>query len=827
MTHTYSDSNPQLKLAFNYVQYTNQNIFLTGKAGTGKTTFLKTLREYSPKRMVVVAPTGVAAINAGGVTIHSFFQLPFGPQIPQISGNDKRFNSRPGAGNSGSAHRFSKNKINLIRSLNLLVIDEISMVRADVLDAIDATLRRFRNRYLPFGGVQVLMIGDLQQLAPVVKEEDWDILRNYYDTCFFFSSRALKQSDFVGIELQHIYRQSEQSFIDMLNKVRDNNLRPEDLQVLNNRYKPGFLPHEDEGYITLTTHNYQAKHINELQLKKLPGTVHKFRSTVEDEFPAISYPADEVLELKSGSQVMFLKNDTSPEKRYFNGKIGKVIAISDDEIEVLCPGDPDSISVSPATWENTKYRLNETNGEIEEQLAGKFTQYPLKLAWAITIHKSQGLTFEKAIIDARQSFAHGQVYVALSRCKSLEGLVLSTPLNEQSVINDNNVTGFINAVEQNQPGEEELKKHRKEYELQLLNELFDFSLILKHISYIMNYWNENETVILGNLKTNLQEFLNEFRQEITTVAIKFRPQLEKLVHKPIFAEENSDLQDRLKKAANYFLEKLIHLNATHLEHSGYETDNKTIWKRLAEMQDVLATEIEIKKASLQSVTKGFQVTRFLTERAVAAIEKPSGKARTQAAGIKLKHPDFYKKIVQWRSNKASETGLDEGKVLLRRVMVEISEQLPSTASELKTIKGMGGKKMEQFGQDLLSLLLNYRSEKGMSLPLNAEEEIALAGLDTKEISLVLFRQGVKVPEIAKRRNFAVSTIETHLAHFISKGKLDIFELIDDKKYNIVAQCINEKSESETITDMRNKLGEGYSYGEIRMVMAHLNQTAIN
>lgn len=826
MPKLYDNSNPQLKLAFNYVQYTNQNIFLTGKAGTGKTTFLKTLKENSPKRMVVVAPTGVAAINAGGVTIHSFFQLPFGPQVPQMSGTDNRFNNSSGAGNKGPAFRFSKNKINLIRSLNLLVIDEISMVRADVLDAIDATLRRFRNRHLPFGGIQLLMIGDLQQLAPVVKDDEWVILKNFYDTCFFFSSRALKQSNFVGIELQHIYRQSEQSFIDLLNKVRDNNLMHEDLQALNNRYKPGFSPRDDEGYISLTTHNYQAKLINDLQLNKLPGTVQKFHCTIEDEFPAISYPADEVLEVKPGSQVMFLKNDPSPEKRYFNGKIGKVINIAEGEIEVLCPGDAESIFVSSATWENTKYRLNETTGEIEEQVVGKFIQYPLKLAWAITIHKSQGLTFEKAIIDARQSFAHGQVYVALSRCKSLEGLVLSTPLNEQSVINDNTVTGFINDVEQNQPDEEKLRIHRKEYELQILNELFDFSLILRNIAYITNYWNENETVLLGNLNMNLQEFLKDFKQEITAVAIKFRPQLEKLAHKPIFAEDNTELQDRLKKAAKYFLDKLIDLNETHLKHSAFETDNKAILKRLAEMQEVLETEIEIKKASLQSVAKGFQVNRFLTERAVAAIEKPAVKARTQAAGIKLTHPDFYSKIVQWRSNKAAETGLDEGKILLRRVMVEISENLPSTALELKAIKGMGGKKMEQFGQDLLSLLLNYRNEKGMTLPLNAEEEIALAGLDTKEISLVLFRQGMKVPEIAKRRNFAVSTIETHLSHFISAGRLDVFELIDTDKYGNIARCIKEKSESDTITEMKNKLGEGYSYGEIRIVMAHLNQTAV-
>ena len=323
----YYSNNPQLTLAFNFIHYTNQNIFLTGKAGTGKTTFLKNLKKISPKRMVVVAPTGVAAINAGGVTIHSFFQLPFGPQIPHIEGHHNFMNRQPGEGKQDHINRFSKNKINLIKSLDLLVIDEISMVRADVLDSIDATLRRFKNRYQPFGGLQLLMIGDLQQLAPVVKDDEWSILKKYYDTCFFFSSRALQKAEFTGIELKHIYRQSEQAFINLLNKVRDNKMDATDFQLLNSRYIPGFLPEEEEGYITLTTHNYQAKNINEAHLQKLSTKLHRFQCRIEGEFPAISYPADEVLELKTGSQVMFLKNDTSVEKRYYNGKIGKVISI--------------------------------------------------------------------------------------------------------------------------------------------------------------------------------------------------------------------------------------------------------------------------------------------------------------------------------------------------------------------------------------------------------------------------------------------------------------------------------------------------------------------
>ena len=347
-------SNPQLELAFNFLQYTNQNIFLTGKAGTGKTTFLRNLKKQSPKRMVVVAPTGVAAINAGGVTIHSFFQMSFGPQIP-VSPDQQRQVAVPADGNvAAGIKRFSREKINIMRSLDLLVIDEISMVRADVLDGIDEVLRRYKNRYKPFGGVQLLMIGDLQQLAPVVKDDDWAILKDYYDTCFFFSSHALKRSKFMGIELNHIFRQSDQRFIDLLNKVRENRMDAATLQELNQRHIPGFNPEEKEGYITLTTHNYQSQQINDSKLGQLGAQSHRFKAEVQGEFPEYSYPTDLELELKVGAQVMFVKNDISADKRFYNGKIGKITNIDDETIEVQCPGDYLPIDVEKAEWAKCK-----------------------------------------------------------------------------------------------------------------------------------------------------------------------------------------------------------------------------------------------------------------------------------------------------------------------------------------------------------------------------------------------------------------------------------------------------------------------------------------
>ena len=427
--------NPQIELAFDYVMYTNRNIFLTGKAGTGKTTFLHRIKEESIKRTVVVAPTGVAAINARGMTIHSFFQLPFGPFLPGQKDDLSR------------KRKFRRKKINLIRNLDLLIIDEVSMVRADLLDSIDSVLRRFKNPMKPFGGVQLLMIGDLHQLPPVVKDEEWRLLNEYYDTPYFFGSLALKQTDPISVELKHIYRQSDSIFIDLLNRVRDNALDTEVLQKLNSRYIPKFKAPENEPYITLTSHNASANKINAEKLAEITGIVHKFKAEVTGDFPPHIYPTEEILEFKEGSQVLFIKNDPSPEKQFYNGKIGRITEIDGGVIYVKCPGDYQPIAVGKSEWTNVKYNLNEETKEVEEDEVGTFEQYPLKLAWAITIHKSQGLTFERAVIDAKAAFAHGQVYVALSRCKSFEGIVLRSKINYSSVKTDSVVRNYSENAE--------------------------------------------------------------------------------------------------------------------------------------------------------------------------------------------------------------------------------------------------------------------------------------------------------------------------------------------------------------------------------------------
>ncbi|WP_423127888.1 helix-turn-helix domain-containing protein [Gaoshiqia sp. Z1-71] len=811
--------NELLDLAFHFVRDTNQNIFLTGKAGTGKTTFLKNLKRESPKRMMVVAPTGVAAINAGGVTIHSFFQMSFGPQVPQE--NPSLTISNPEGLNAPTAiKRYSKEKINIIRSLDLLVIDEISMVRADLLDGIDEVLRRFRDKRKPFGGVQLLMIGDLQQLAPVVKDDEWEILRKYYDTCYFFSSLALRKSCYVSIELKHIYRQSDENFIRLLNKIRENELDEETLAELNKRYLPGFHPNDQEGYITLTTHNYQAQEINQSKLNGLKTKAHTFQARIRGEFPEYMYPTEPELALKAGAQVMFVKNDSSVSKRYYNGKIGTLHSITDDGLKVQCPNETELIWVEPEEWQNAKYALNPETQEIEETVAGTFEQYPLKLAWAITIHKSQGLTFEKAIINARQSFAHGQVYVALSRCKSLEGLVLSAPIMPQSVKNDHTVSHFISEVEQNQPDDQDLLKAKQLYQQQLLTELFDFNPVQRHIQYVLKLCNEHGSLLLGNLNQQLQSILPTLKTELIEVAGKFQRQLISLSGLAAEAEQNEALQERVKKACPYFLKTMDTVILQALKTANFETDNQAIRKSLQEGLQRLRHELKVKQASLESCLDGFELKRYLDSRAKAAIE-PEGSRAADGTGHAAisKYPDFFKQMLAWRHQKAKESRVEIARVMRQKTLLELVEKLPATIAQLKAVKGMGGKKMQQFGKEILKMTIEYRRRKGLELPLKADNEISGAGLDSKETSLHLFQQGLTVAEIAQKRQMAQSTIEGHLAHFVGLGELDINRLVDPQKRKVIAELAVRKPGS-SLGELKAALGSSYSYAEIRYVIKH-------
>lgn len=597
------EQNLELRTAWDFVENTGRSIFLTGKAGTGKTTFLKTVMERSRKRPIVVAPTGVAAINAGGVTIHSFFQLPFSPYVPGAKVESK--------------FDFGREKRKIIASSDLLIIDEISMVRADLLDAIDAVLRRFREHGQPFGGMQLLMIGDLAQLTPVVTPEDERMLKPYYETPYFFGSKALQQTDYVTIQLEHVYRQQDASFISILNEVRSGHPSAEALAKLNSRVT---LHPSPDLAIRLTTHNNLANSYNESELQKLPGHPVMYHAEIQGTFPEYSYPTAETLVLKEGAQVMFVKNDPSGNHLYYNGRIGRVVTATEKRLTVFCEGDSEIIEVEPLEWENTRYTLNEQTREIESEVQGTFKQLPLRLAWAITIHKSQGLTFDRAIIDANQSFAPGQVYVALSRCRTLEGLVLATPLNSRAVINDERVDSYISRQESEAERSIcQLPVLKQEYERYLLVQLFDFRAVYALEETMVRIFAEFFYHSHASLKQLHDQTLINLQQRVLTVASKWQQQIQAM---PIEAIRNTDFLDRVRHSAEYFERELCDILAKSIELSAkVETNNKQAARRLGNaLPDLRQTWLARRYLLQRMADKGFTVGQYLHEKQMSMLD---------------------------------------------------------------------------------------------------------------------------------------------------------------------------------------------------------------
>jgi len=651
-----AEMNPAMQLAYDYLESTNTTVFLTGKAGTGKTTFLQNLRQTSKKKLAVVAPTGVAAINAGGMTIHSFFQLSFAPVIP--SGTE-----RP------EAH-YSTEKKELLANLELLIIDEISMVRPDVLDHIDLILRNIKGSRFPFGGVQLLLIGDLSQLSPIIRDDEWSILRPYYATPYFFSSQVMQKARYVRIELDHVFRQKEQAFVDILNEVRNQSISEASLALLNARHQPGFRPTADDPYITLTTHNGIAQKVNEEFLTSLPGTDFEFAATIRGDFPRDAYPTDTSLKLKIGAQVMFVKNDSSAEKLYYNGKIGTVTHIEGNTVFVSNGSNEKDIMVEPVEWTNIKYQMD--GEDIGETNSGSFAQIPLKLAWAITIHKSQGLTFDKAIVDVSESFAHGQAYVALSRCRSLAGMVLRNPIAARNIIGDPAVTRFNDQAKALQPTPEILEQDKALYEQFLLSELFNF----------------------GPMQIKLQDFksiLPDLEKDIISVAEKFTRQLK---------------AERSQQAATYFLEKLNTSLELLYKNLPFVVDRS---KELAAKADQLVIWLMNKIKHIEYLSKNPFTTAAYLQVLTAKINTHD-QSYVKALNA-LPNEKLYQQLLIWREKEASAQKIMPGMVFTEKTLAAIAEKLPATLKTLSGIKGVGPQKSTQYGANIITMIRAYQQDQ--------------------------------------------------------------------------------------------------------------------
>ncbi|TXF91776.1 AAA family ATPase [Neolewinella aurantiaca] len=799
-------SNPELELAYKYIAQTNRHLFLTGKAGTGKTTFLHKVRSEIPKRMAVVAPTGVAAINAKGVTIHSLFQLPFGTLMPERMKTEVR------------TRRFSAKKRDLIRGLDLLIIDEISMVRADMLDAIDAVLRYVRRSEEPFGGLQLLMIGDLHQLPPVVKDEDWRDMREVYKTSYFFASLALRKARAQVIQLKHIYRQQDDVFIGLLNKVRNNKMDQQVLDQLNSRYVENFSPDKEEGYITLSSHNNTARKINQEKLKELDAKPRKFKAVVEGDFPASMFPNEEELTFKVGAQVMFNKNDTGEVREYFNGKIGTISAINGDEITVRCPGQG-AIIVEPVKWENRKYSLNKDK-EVEEDVVGTYEQHPLRLAWAITIHKSQGLTFDKVVIDAGAAFAHGQVYVALSRCRTFEGIVLRTRIGDASVKTDAIVSSYSAHAEKNQPTEETLRADRRRFEIDCLKELFTF----KEADYAANQLHralfEHERAIQGDAHGEFWKMKEDLQTKAIKVGHGFIGHIERYGKADELPSKNPELTDRLKKAGGYFTKFLAEDFLPAMAMFGVMTDNKSVKMQVEERSHELIRQLFKKLKGFATLENGFDPKAYLTARANAEIdfEKDQKKSAAQPEKKKvilpkdLAHPELYQRLADWRQAVSEEREVPAYNIAHNRTLLEIAALLPTEKKSMLRINGIGPKRFEEFGLALIEIVREYLDKRD-----EAETDLfSVAKADTRKVTLDLFREGKTVEEIAKLRDLVRSTITTHLTHWVKQGELPLAELVDQETVDAILPYMKEHPEL-SLSDFRNHFKGAYDYDVLKLV----------
>lgn len=812
-------------MAFDLLSNTSANVFLTGKAGTGKTTFLQRLKTECPKRMIVVAPTGVAAINAGGVTIHSFFQLSLDPFVPgYVVQESKKF-------------QFAKAKQNVIRTLDLLVIDEISMVRADVLDAIDDKLRTIRRNPAPFGGVQLLMIGDMQQLPPVTTEQELELLSRYYPSLFFFHSKALSRIEYCSVELKKVYRQTDSAFVSLLNSVREGCVTDDVLNTLNQRYQPDFCPSDNEHYIRLTTHKHQANSFNQSKLDSLPGAVSVYKATVTGNFPSTSYPTDDELRLKVGAQVMFVKNDTSPDKMYYNGKIGVVKTMSLSDVSIYLPDDDKIITVGQQKWTVNKYETDEETKEIKTVEDGAFLQLPLRLAWTITIHKSQGLTFDKVIVEAANSFAHGQVYVALSRCRSLEGLVLSSPLSRSSMFVENEIRKFVSDIKS--PSQSLVEQMKVEYHQKLLTEQFDFKQLLFALKNIERVFDEFLYKQYPTNVTMLKTLVSQFETEIYQVGVKFQNQIIQLEQ-----SQSPIIDERATKGAVYFSDKLETLHRKVLPLVRVVVVAKETSKRLDEAEQNLMQQLDVKISTLRATKQGFSVSSYLNAKAVAMLQEEDTKKNTAKSTVKVdadnvRYPLFYTKLKAWRAEMAAAEAMPVYIILSQRAFAAIIEMRPRSEAELMMVSGVGPSHKKYFS-DILNLtnddsLFAVENENyvKMDKPTKTPEKKKSASSDktsripSYEVTYQMLQEGKTIDQISEERGIGKISLFEHVATLIEQGKVDVYKFVATDKIDMVVSYMRTHPKQNKLKPIFESLDAKVSYDDIKMALAYMKSKEKN
>lgn len=808
------DRNPERDLAFSFLSDTDVNVFLTGKAGTGKTTFLRSLSERLLKEYIVTAPTGVAAINAGGVTLHSLFQLPFSAVVVdwntiwKLTAHERM--------EAIGVKQLRKDKRRLLQRIELLVIDEVSMLRADYLDAIDIVLRSVRGNWTPFGGVQLLLIGDLYQLPPVVRDDEWAMLSRIYDTPFFFSSRGLADCGYVSVELQKVYRQSDRTFLSLLNAVREGEVDEQVIRALNARY-PGHEVAPERGRIVLTTHNAQADRINRNALERLDSKPYRFTAIVDGDFGEKLYPTEVELTLKLGAQVMFIRNDRQEIKRYYNGKIGEVTKLDEQTIEVTFP-EGRSVSVERDKWENIRYQLDETTQRVEQEILGTFTQYPLRLAWAITIHKSQGLTFDEVMIDGANAFASGQVYVALSRCRTLEGIVLSSPLDNRTVMTDMRVVAHNRGCQAQRPTPEYLRNARLHYERKLLLGLFDYSRECSLARQIL-YDVEQDALACSDAHRERIAQITPAIVDIDGVMQRFSEQLSTLLMHCLPLAEHSQLQERVIKAVEYVLnlwdDGLLEL----VQQMHVDSEHKRLFSQLEELQQLAVEKWQCSKACVV----GFSVERYSTARVLARMEREKGGDR--ALSFVTNISDFtLLRLEKWRSERALQDVVKPGQIMGRALMYNLAEQRPTTPMDLLAVPGVSDAFVEKYGRELRDIFesadADFRYAQEQRKAKRGAGGRSQSGGDkappTLEQTRSLIKSGLSFRKICERRSLKPSMIEGHVTKLLESEQVSIREVLPARAIQRIEKDY-ESYPDDGLKERFERFGGKYSYAQLRWV----------